>query len=72
MAQNVNPYERLMDVHKDLYTPEEIDELFDDVSLHMVQHAVFAGDLPAIRDGDSIVAIHRADFLRWLRESGKY
>ncbi len=61
--------ERLTQVNKDLYTPHEIAELFSSVSKDEVTQAVFSGKLPAVRDGESIVGIHRADFLRWMEDN---
>ncbi len=60
---------RLMRVDKDLYTPHEIAELFTSVSVDEVTNAVFRGELPAVRNGESIVGIHRADFLRWMENN---
>lgn len=61
--------ERLMQVNKDLYTPREIAELFTSVSVDEVTNAVYSGVLPAVRQGEDIVGIHRADFLRWMENN---
>ncbi len=61
--------DRLMRVDKDLYTPREIAEVFTSVSVDEVTNAVFSGELPAVRQGESIVGIHRADFLRWIENN---
>jgi len=60
---------KLTKVNKDLYTPHEIAELFSSISVDEVTHAVFSGKLPAVRNGESIVGIHRADFLRWMENN---
>ncbi len=67
-ATNPDAIERLMSVGKDVYTPDEIAELFDNVTIDQVHGAVYRGQLKAVRDGEHIVGIHRADFLAWLSE----
>ena len=67
-ATNPDAIERLMSVGKDVYTPDEIAELFDNVTIDQVRGAVYRGQLKAVRDGERIVGIHRADFLAWLSE----
>ena len=59
--------DRLLSWQKDLYTPKEIAELFTSVSEDEVTNAVFRGVLPAVRAGEDIVGIHRADLLAWMR-----
>lgn len=63
-------YDRLMSVEKDLYTPEELADLFDNITVDEVRGAVHRGQLKAITEGKHdrhIVGIHRADFLTWLQ-----
>ncbi len=65
--RDANEMDRLLSVDKDVYTPEEIAALFPSVSVDEVTNAVFRGTLPAVRAGEGIVGIHRADLLAWMR-----
>lgn len=64
---NAQDAESLLRVDKDLYTPHEIADLLDNVTVEMVQNAIWEHRLPAVIDEHHhIVGIHRADFLAWL------
>ena len=65
--RDANEMDRLLSVGKDVYTPEEIARLFPSVSVDELTNAVFRGVLPAVRAGEDIVGIHRADLLAWMR-----
>ena len=60
--------ERIEDLlHHELYRPEQVAELLT-IAEDVIRHAVYSGDLPATVVGHDIVAIRRADLLRWLEE----
>jgi excisionase family DNA binding protein len=58
-----SPHELLL---QDRYTPEEVAELLE-ISLDVVRHAAFTGELPAQIEGHDIISIRRDDVLTWLR-----
>ena len=59
------PYELLQ---QDRYTPEEVAEVLW-VSINVVRHAVFTGELPAQIIEHDITSIQRDDVLAWLEAS---
>ena len=70
--ENQQYYDRLMSVEKDLYTPEELADLFPEINVDEVRGAVYRGQLKAVTAGEHsrhIIGIHRADFLAWLRDA---
>lgn len=69
--RDANEMDELLSVEKDVYTPEEVARLFPSVSVDEVTNAVFRGVLPAVRAGEDIVGIHRADLLAWMRREGE-
>ncbi len=59
------PYKLLQ---QDRYTPEEVAEVLW-VSIDVVRHAAFTGELPAQIIEHDIISLKRDDVLAWLRES---
>ncbi len=55
-------------LHKDHYTVEELAKLVD-MDRHLIERAVFNGQLKARIEGHQIVSIAREDAIAWLRES---
>ena len=52
-------------LQQERYTPEEVVELLG-ISVHIIQHAAFSGDLRAQIVGHDIVSLHRDNVLAWL------
>jgi excisionase family DNA binding protein len=52
-------------ISREYYTVDEISSLLG-LSKDLIRHAVFYGDLPAIRAGATIYRISREDLLNWL------
>lgn len=51
------------------YTPHELGELLE-MSLYVIQSAVWNGQLKATVVGHDIVSIRRADVIQWLESRG--
>jgi hypothetical protein len=47
------------------YTPQEVAELLE-IGEHIVQNAVFEGDLPAQVVGHDIISIRQQDVIAWF------
>lgn len=54
-----------VDLTKDDYTPEEAARLMG-TTMEVVLHAVYNGDLKALREGDTVVSISHGDLTDWL------
>jgi excisionase family DNA binding protein len=52
-------------LQQERYTPEEVAELLG-IGVHIVQHAVFSGELRAQIVGHDIISLQRDDVLAWL------
>jgi excisionase family DNA binding protein len=53
-------------LQQERYTPEEVAELLG-ISVHIIQHAAFSGELRAQIVGHDIVSLQRDDVLAWLQ-----
>lgn len=51
------------------YRVEEVSELLG-MGKDVIRHAIFAGNLPAVRSGSQILYVKREDLLRWLSTLG--
>jgi hypothetical protein len=54
-------------LHQEMYRPEDLAMLLD-LDEEVIRHAVYRKALPAAVVGHDIVAIRRADVIRWLKE----
>lgn len=52
-------------LQQERYTPEEVAELLG-ISVHIIQHAAFSGELRAQIVGHDIISLRRDDLLTWL------
>lgn len=56
-------------LHQSEYTPHELADLLE-MSLYVIQSAVWNGQLKATVIGHDIVSIRRGDVLEWLKSRG--
>lgn len=56
-------------ITKEDYRVEEISQLLG-MGRDVIRHAIFAGNLPAVRAGSQIIYVKREDLLRWLSSLG--
>lgn len=56
-------------LHQSEYTPHELADLLE-MSLYVIQSAVWNGQLKATVIGHDIVSIRRVDVLEWLKRRG--
>lgn len=54
-------------LHRDKYSPQEVADILE-IPLQAVNSAVYRGDLNALRVGNDIVHIERADLIAWLQD----
>jgi len=58
-------YSTLESLHHDHYTVDELARLLD-MGKHVIEHAVYSGDLKAFVVDHQIIDILRSDVLEWL------